>query len=141
MEFFGIDNLLNENYEKIPFEENLSDSFFLEYETTNSILEKKISNNKKREDKNFLKKKDKKDKCKYNLKIFICYCGKIYRSKENVSLHYQNIHLKKKPYKCDFCGCEFSHRNGKTYHVRKFHTKIFPYICPFKESKKIILLF
>ena len=88
-----------------------------------------------------MKKKDKKDKCKYNLKIFICYCGKIYRSKENVSLHYQNIHLKKKPYKCDFCGCEFSHRNGKTYHVRKFHTKIFPYICPFKESKNIILLF
>ena len=42
MEFFGIDNLLYENYEKIPFEENLSDSFFLEYETTNSILEKKI---------------------------------------------------------------------------------------------------
>ena len=88
-----------------------------------------------------MKKKDKKDKCKYNLKIFICYCGKIYRSKENVSLHYQNIHLKKKPYKCDFNNCEFSHRNGKTYHVRKFHTKIFPYICPFKESKKIILLF
>ena len=139
MEFFGIDNLLYENYEKIPFEENNSDSFFFDNETTSTILEKTFSKNlkdnkKKEENKNKVKKK-------YNLKIFICYCGKVYRSKENVCLHYQNIHLKKKPYKCEYCNCEFSHRNGKTYHVRKFHTKIFPYNCPFKESIFYIFYF
>jgi hypothetical protein len=39
-------------------------------------------------------------------------CEKIYRSKENLTLHIKNIHLNLKPYKCSFCSSTFSHRNG-----------------------------
>jgi hypothetical protein len=63
-------------------------------------------------------------------------CGKVYKSKENLTLHYRNIHLKEKPYSCKYCSAEFSHRNGKinfnlgkTYHERKFHTNYLPHIC------------
>lgn len=40
-------------------------------------------------------------------------CNKIYKSKENLILHFKNIHLKQKPYSCRFCKSLFSHRNGK----------------------------
>lgn len=73
---------------------------------------------------------------KANLKLFICLCGKVYKSKENQTLHYKNIHLNVKPYKCSFCDSKFSHRNGKTYHERKFHTFILPYNCPQKSCKQ-----
>jgi hypothetical protein len=39
-------------------------------------------------------------------------CDKVYRSKENLTLHIKNIHLNLKPYKCRFCNSTFSHRNG-----------------------------
>jgi hypothetical protein len=39
-------------------------------------------------------------------------CKKVYKSKENLTLHYKNIHLKEKPYSCKFCSSQFSHRNG-----------------------------
>jgi hypothetical protein len=58
-------------------------------------------------------------------------CAKVYKSKENLTLHYKNIHLKEKPYSCKFCEAVFSHRNGKTYHERRFHTKYFPHKCSF----------
>jgi hypothetical protein len=48
-------------------------------------------------------------------KIFTCPdkdCAKVYKSKENLTLHYKNIHLKEKPYSCKFCAAVFSHRNG-----------------------------
>lgn len=41
-------------------------------------------------------------------------CSKVYKSKENLTLHIKNIHLNLKPYKCRFCPSLFSHRNGKT---------------------------
>jgi hypothetical protein len=40
-------------------------------------------------------------------------CTKTYKSKENLTLHVKNIHLKEKPYSCKFCSSVFSHRNGK----------------------------
>jgi hypothetical protein len=49
-------------------------------------------------------------------KEFTCpdpQCTKVYKSKENLTLHYRNIHLKEKPYSCKFCSAVFSHRNGK----------------------------
>ncbi len=47
-------------------------------------------------------------------------CEKVYKSKENLTLHYKNIHLKEKPYSCIYCGSQFSHRNGKyPYSFRK----------------------
>ena len=67
--------------------------------------------------------------------IFICNeCYKVYNSKENMLLHYKNIHLKQKPYQCSYCSAGFSHRNGKIYHERKFHTKVFPYVCPYIDK-------
>jgi hypothetical protein len=59
-------------------------------------------------------------------------CTKVYKSKENLTLHYKNIHLKQKPYSCKFCEAVFSHRNGKTYHERRFHTKVFPHKCDYE---------
>jgi hypothetical protein len=58
-------------------------------------------------------------------------CTKVYKSKENLTLHYKNIHLKEKPYSCKYCDAVFSHRNGKTYHERKFHTKYLPHKCSY----------
>ena len=52
---------------------------------------------------------------KHQKKIYICQaegCNKFYRSKENLTLHFKNIHLNLKPYKCRFCNSYFSHRNG-----------------------------
>jgi hypothetical protein len=49
-------------------------------------------------------------------KSFTCSfkdCEKVYKSKENLTLHYRNIHLKEKPYSCKYCSAVFSHRNGK----------------------------
>lgn len=56
-------------------------------------------------------------------------CEKVYKSRENLTLHFKNIHMNMKPYKCFYCSAVFSHRNGKTYHERKFHTKILPHKC------------
>ena len=64
--------------------------------------------------------------------VFSCqHCKKIYKSKENLTLHIRNIHFKEKPYNCKYCSAVFSHRNGKTYHERKFHTNYLPYECEF----------
>ena len=71
-------------------------------------------------------------------KIFCCKypnCNNIYRSKENLILHFKNKHLMEKPYHCNFCNASFSHRNGKIYHERKEHTKIFPHICFFQNCQ------
>ena len=56
-------------------------------------------------------------------------CGKLYRTKENLVLHYKNKHLLQKPFKCSYCDMAFSHRNGKTFHERRIHTLEFPYTC------------
>ncbi len=48
-------------------------------------------------------------------------CDKVYKNKENLTLHNLNIHLKHKPYSCNKCSKRFSHRNGKLYHERNKH--------------------
>jgi hypothetical protein len=49
-------------------------------------------------------------------RLFACNaCDKVYKSKENQTLHYKNIHLKLKPYNCRYCSSVFSHRNGKKF--------------------------
>ena len=76
-----------------------------------------------------VKPKEKLFKCTYN------GCEKVYRSKENLKLHIQNIHKKLKPYQCSYCPLKFSHRNGRIYHERKVHTSFFPYKCNFEGCK------
>lgn len=61
-------------------------------------------------------------------------CPKIYKSKENMIFHYKNVHLKMKPFKCNFCEVAFSHRNGKIYHERRNHQDKLPFKC-FYEGK------
>ena len=73
---------------------------------------------------------------KRKIKEFICEidnCGKVYKSKENLNLHIQNVHENQKPYKCTYCNMRFSHRNGRIYHERKMHTFIMPYKCQYSE--------
>ncbi len=56
-----------------------------------------------------------------NYKNFSCdyaNCKKIYKTKENLQLHYKNIHLKEKPYSCCYCDKNFSHRTGKFFNVK-----------------------
>ena len=48
-------------------------------------------------------------------------CIKKYKSRENLYFHLQNVHFKKKPFKCKFCGKTFSHRNGYNYHLKHIH--------------------
>lgn len=55
-------------------------------------------------------------KCNFN------GCVKTYKSKENLVLHFKNIHENMKPYSCKFCDSRFSHRNGKLYHEKRFHS-------------------
>lgn len=51
--------------------------------------------------------------CNKKVKSFACTeCFKVYKSKENLTLHFKNIHLKQKPYSCKYCSAVFSHRNG-----------------------------
>ncbi len=53
-------------------------------------------------------------------KLFLCNyeaCEKSYKSKENLTLHIKNIHLKEKPYSCKYCSSVFSHRNGRLYKI------------------------
>ena len=76
-------------------------------------------------------KKDSKKFFKCNFKG----CNKLYKSKENLILHYRNKHLSQKPYQCDYCSVSFSHRNGKTYHERKVHTLVFPHKCSFPNCE------
>jgi hypothetical protein len=39
-------------------------------------------------------------------------CMKTFKSRENLDLHILNIHLKMKPFECEYCDKKFSHRNG-----------------------------
>lgn len=59
-------------------------------------------------------------------------CEKVYKSKENLTLHFKNIHLKEKPYSCKFCNSQFSHRNG-IFRI----TLIFSFICLKLKKTKI----
>lgn len=80
----------------------------------------------------------------FSSRLFKCTeanCGKVYKSKENLTLHFKNIHLKEKPYGCKYCSALFSHRNGKTYHERKFHTKYLPHKCIYESKIKILIFF
>lgn len=126
-----ISDIQNENYQNDsnitqspnPEKEEQKTLDFNEKDKIN-YLQKKRERSKAKNKKNNLKKNNSKKNKKY-----ICECGKIFSTRENKKLHYINVHLNKKPYRCDYCNFEFSHRNGKKYHERVFHTFIFPYNC------------
>ena len=56
----------------------------------------------------------------------------IYKSRENLFFHIQNVHLKQKSYACKYCENSFSHRNGLNYHLKNFHH------CKIEKKKKKI---
>ena len=127
----NLKNLMNENKKKSfqkfiiikPKNNSFKTSDNISTQTEDSIIkENKI-------------RKIKKKYTKKEIKLFKCICGKVFHSKENQILHFKNIHLKQKPYKCSYCNSKFSHRNGKTYHERIFHTFILPYKCDYDNCK------
>jgi hypothetical protein len=67
--------------------------------------------------------------CEKRFKCESEHCGKIYKSKENLTLHIKNKHLNVRPYVCMYCTQSFSHRNGKIYHERKVHKDKMSYNC------------
>lgn len=73
---------------------------------------KKTGNSENNQNKKINSGIDKKEN-KKNFKCSYEGCNKCYKSKENLTLHYKNIHLNEKPYTCKFCKATFSHRNGK----------------------------
>ena len=50
--------------------------------------------------------------CKVSLICHFFPCMKNFKSRENLDLHILNIHLKIKPFNCEYCVKKFSHRNG-----------------------------
>ena len=73
--------------------------------------------------KNFVKKEKvskeslKRIKKQLNIREHKCIengCNKVYRNKENLKLHFLNIHIGLKPYECNYCTRRFSHRNGNS---------------------------
>lgn len=120
----------------LPFEKWSTNELSNNYDFSDSKISSSINLNQTKINLTLPIKKHRKRKSTFQ--VFICNdCFKVYNSKENMILHFKNIHLKQKPYKCSYCSAGFSHRNGKIYHERKFHTKIFPYICPYIDKCKL----
>ncbi len=127
----NLKNLMNENNKK-PFQK------FIIIKPKNNSFKTSDNISTQTEDSIIKENKIRKIKKKYTkkeIKLFKCICGKVFHSKENQILHFKNIHLKQKPYKCSYCNSKFSHRNGKTYHERIFHTFILPYKCDYDNCK------
>ncbi len=124
-EFFKIINIENE----------INSEFIIKNENETEEKKNNEKNEKEKKIRVIKQKYRRKKRNKKGKKIYKCICGKEFHTKENQKLHFQNIHLKQKPYKCSFCDCRFSHRNGKTYHERIFHTFILPYKCNFEGCK------
>ena len=139
----NINNIKNNNEKKkeISYNNNINNISVNKMNITNNNLYNYINNNQEIiSSKNFPIIEGKQYIIiKHNSKkIFCCKypnCNCIYRSKENLVLHFRNKHLMEKPYHCKYCNACFSHRNGKTYHERKEHTKIFPHKCIFQNCQ------
>ena len=124
------EQIFEEEFETYSKNYNFFNNDLATLSTINSNIFNINSNNINNNNFNILTTKKKK-KINKNLRFFIClFCLKIYKSKENVLIHYKNIHSCKKAYKCEYCNNSYCYRNGKIYHVRKNHTKIYPYKCP-----------
>ena len=117
-------------YLQIVKDSNLSNCFFkflFNVEEDNKAQKEETTKRNETPPQRASSKKTKEFTCSYD------NCSKAYRSKENLMLHIQNVHMKQKPYKCSYCSMQFSHRNGRIYHERKVHTLEFPYKCQYEE--------
>ena len=95
-------NSLNNSFSNMNKISNKSSSFFKKSPKSKNIINENIEG------------KDLNTSL-FSPKLFSCNfeeCEKVYKSKENLILHHKNIHLKEKPYSCNFCESHFSHRNG-----------------------------
>ncbi len=120
-----------ENLEKV---EEISKSFSIEEEQRTEDNSKKIPK----------KRKNKKRKSKFCDKTSICHfypCMKKFTSRENLDIHISNIHLKQKPFQCNYCESKFSHLSGicsiilgRIYHERTQHLKFLPFVCRYKSK-------
>lgn len=50
-------------------------------------------------------------------------CGHLFRKRSNLNDHYNAVHLKLRPYKCDFCELGFGDRKTRRVHQRSHNKK------------------
>ncbi|XP_065366542.1 zinc finger protein 709-like [Calliphora vicina] len=50
-------------------------------------------------------------------------CGNLFRRNSQLKDHYNAVHLKLRPYKCEFCELGFGDRKTRRMHERKYHPK------------------
>ncbi|KNC28964.1 hypothetical protein FF38_13785 [Lucilia cuprina] len=50
-------------------------------------------------------------------------CGHLFRRSSQLKDHYNAVHLKLRPYKCEFCELGFGDRKTRRMHERKYHPK------------------
>eukprot|EP00177_Eucheuma_denticulatum_P001258 GFKZ01002290.1.p1 GENE.GFKZ01002290.1~~GFKZ01002290.1.p1 ORF type:complete len:699 (-),score=48.50 GFKZ01002290.1:1053-3089(-) len=65
-------------------------------------------------------------------RAFACHlCSSTFFFKQNRDRHINEVHLGKRPYKCEFPGCKgaFKNRSGLKQHVRTVHEKARPFKC------------
>ena len=113
------DDPLSFSYSPINFNELLTDSHTADDNNpanSNQIVEPKdkkkneiIPKSRKKQN----RVRERKDSGEREFKCEEKGCSKVYRTKENLKLHILNIHLRLKPYECNYCSRRFSHRNGK----------------------------
>ena len=56
------------------------------------------------------------------------YCQKHLKYK-NLRRHIQGVHLKMKPFKCEYCDARFSQKINRANHIKSVHFGEKPYIC------------
>ena len=56
-------------------------------------------------------------------------CGSSFKKRQNLKMHIQSVHERKKPFKCNFCDTSFSQKGHMNYHIKFVHEGKKPFLC------------